>query len=54
VDTSKGIALRFPRFIQVRTDKSTEEATNAEEIMDMYQAQSNKVSVKEDEKEDSD
>jgi hypothetical protein len=38
----------------VRTDKSTEEATNAEEIMDMYQAQSNKVSQSEEKDENSD
>ena len=39
VDPSKGIALRFPRFLRVRDDKPPTMATNAEQVLDMYQRQ---------------
>ena len=39
VDDSKGIALRFPRLMRVRDDKSVEDSTNATQIADMYRAQ---------------
>jgi DNA ligase-1 len=39
VDPDRGVGLRFPRFIREREDKSAEGATNAEQIMDMYNNQ---------------
>jgi DNA ligase-1 len=36
---NSGLAVRFPRFIRWRTDKSPEEATRVSEVVDMYNAQ---------------
>ena len=39
VESDKGIALRFPRFIRHRDDKTIEQATSSEQILEFYQAQ---------------
>lgn len=41
--SDRGIGLRFPRFVGVREDKEVEDATTAETIATMYQAQERKV-----------
>ena len=45
-DAVKGISIRFPRLLRVRDDKGPEQATGAEQVVEMYSKQPHVASNK--------
>ena len=39
ISDKRGLSVRFPRFIKIREDKSTENASTPEFLADMYKSQ---------------
>lgn len=48
VSDERGLSTRFPRFLKVREDKSIEEATEAQELADLYKKQEAKAPKREE------
>ncbi|KAF1920523.1 ATP-dependent DNA ligase [Ampelomyces quisqualis] len=52
VSEERGLSTRFPRFLKVREDKGVEEATEANELADLYRKQEAKAPRREEGEED--
>jgi DNA ligase-1 len=48
VSEERGLSTRFPRFLKVREDKSIEEATEVEELANLYRKQEAKAPNREE------
>lgn len=54
LDPGRGVGLRFPRFIRERPDKRPEQATSAEQIVEMYGSQAECGAAEGNDEEDED
>lgn len=45
VHSSRGISVRFPRFIRTVTDRKPEECSTSSDIADMFSSQTRKMDV---------
>lgn len=48
VSDSRGLSLRFPRFIKVRTDKTLEQASSPEFLAKMWESQQSNTTATND------
>lgn len=52
VSSGRGLSIRFPRFVRVREDKTIEQATTPESLVNMWRAQQKIGANKEENDED--
>lgn len=54
IESSKGISLRFPRFLRIRDDKKSEDSTSSKQVADMYKSQQQMINQNNNKKIDDD